>query len=34
MKTLTRQKGVFAIELFIVLVALIAVFYFMTDLSQ
>lgn len=34
MKTLTRQKGVFAIELFIVLVALIVVFYFMTDLSH
>ena len=34
MKIRSRQKGVFAIELFFVLIALISIFYFMTDISD
>ncbi|MCV6037804.1 hypothetical protein OFP00_32490, partial [Escherichia coli] len=30
----SRQKGSFAIELFFVLIAIVTIFYFMTDLSD
>ena len=34
MKLPTRQKGAFTIELFFVLIAIVTIFYFMTDLSD
>ncbi|MDF5295458.1 tight adherence pilus pseudopilin TadF, partial [Vibrio parahaemolyticus] len=34
MKLRSRQKGSFAIELFFVLIAIVTIFYFMTDLSD
>lgn len=34
MKLRSRQKGAFAIELFFVLIAIVTIFYFMTDLSD